>query len=318
MRSDFFKLLPNELSSKGEQIHGQTIELADRYVCVYYDDKAQFQTEAQSKELLLRLLPAWLFHWEKRGFREDGMLVADALEKTPAGSPLSDIVFSEALYKRQSKAGVYFQEQYAPYLHQIGKRLVQLNDPAVRNDFGVADWIGELTVYLLDAENKAKVPLIRKYHGKVGIRHWLAAVLVNYVSNRRRVMKETNVFVSAEEDVLENAQANSADISMEQEKIEELRKLLERTYALLTPQEKMRLEYFYRDALTNQQIAAILGEDPALTTRRRQAAELHLAEYFCSEYQKSELYFWGGDLNAAVMDHKALAHLLFSPTEDQE
>lgn len=314
-----FSSLPESLRLKGPCLHRQTISLACRYAAAFYDSSEELEAISEKEELLNRLLTSWLFHWEKHGFAEDGMNVLQTLEREFEVSPLSDVVFSEALCERQSRAALYFQNECAPYLNTIGLQLAKLNSPGILTNFGISDWIGEFMIYLLRPVGVKSEPVLKKYRGFVGIRQWFAAVLVRYISNQRRILRKKEVTVSVESHVWESAEDRTARTAQtDSAHFEKLMTILRECCEALTPMECLRLRCFYRDRLTNLQIAAMLHEDPSLTTRRRKRAEWTFANHFRKSFTKTELYFWMEDLADESVNPDSLVRLLFAAEEEQE
>ncbi|MDO4583362.1 MAG: hypothetical protein Q4D62_04585 [Planctomycetia bacterium] len=271
-----------------ERLEQDTVSFIPLFSPKYYDFPEKDVPMPEKTGLCGRLLACWVYHWERFNTDWTPEQSRAYLLQSMTFCPVEEIVFSEAVYDRQNAAAMYFQNEIAPYLRQIGQRLE--NVAQLPKD-GEEAWMNEFWIFLVEEPRTREKPcVILRYMGLVPIRNWLAAVFTNHVHNCWRTNSFRQPVVSL--DAIPPQQAPDRSCAQEDRRNHSLavflEKELKKAFSQLVAEEQMRLEYAYGENLSNQEVAAILQEHPSSTTRKRQSLENRIVQELCKALSASE------------------------------
>ena len=256
---------------------------------------------ADDAPLVSRLWNCLVRHWELTGKDRPHAEIVAQLDagKGPdggdiGGKPLFDLVLSVALCERQKKAAEHYGTNILPRILSTARFAYSLFDQRYDDD-----WQGDFYGYLVETGREKDKPLDR-YLGLSGLLPWLRKKLVGFLRDRFR--KEDRYHGKVGDEASLNGDPDAAsplegfcdkngtplDDAALAELADLLRDALQKALVALTPEEQLRLGFFYGERKQNQWVARHFNEHYSKTSRKLTQAKERFQKLLSDELEQKK------------------------------
>jgi RNA polymerase sigma-70 factor len=202
-----------------------------------------------------------------RGALKSGAVAADRVEAYLDALHGEDLALALACKRGDSRAWEHFIESIRPSLYAAARAIA--GDVMRGRELADSMWA---ELYGLDVREGRRRSLFEYFHGRSSILTWLRAVLAQRHVDYIRSQSRTQPLDAAAEDPRINLNSNHNESgATDQERARYVRMLgdaLDAALKTLTPQDRMRMAYYYRHELSLKEIGRLMGEHESSVSRK--------------------------------------------------
>ena len=199
-----------------------------------------------------------------------GESVEDYLESLRA----EDLALAIACRANIAEAWETFIEKYRPALYASARAICR--DEAAARDIADSMWA---ELYGVDARGASHRSLLDYFHGRSSLATWLRAVIAQrHIDSVRGARRFEPLDDAAPQDSRPTAESADPPEPGHARMMEIFAAVLSAAIAALPGQDRMRLDYYYRDELTLREIARAMGEHESTVSRKLERTRRELRD----------------------------------------
>ncbi len=206
-----------------------------------------------------------------RGARAAGIVDPANVEQYLDSLHGSDLALALACKEGNSAAWEDFITRFRPQMYSAARAIA--GDEVRGREMADSIWA---EMYGLDVRDGRRRSLLDYFHGRSSILTWIRAVLaqrhVDYIRSQSRFQQLDDRFENPARDAesrAAEAENDPPEVGSDRARyVAMLGEALEAALKALTPQERMRMAYYYRHNLSLKEIGALMGEHESSVSRK--------------------------------------------------